>query len=271
MNMSVESSDWHGEHLLLRDGAFSDPRPVVSLVPATMTSAADLYRRSVRYLGVVLVLLVACGSFRETGTSDVAGDAGENLPGAIVDNALSRDAGSDVEGDSTRFSEVDSPCHVESSSTLPGVRIEFTTSLCAWTLAEVRAGVQIDYWVRIDADVKGVVPLPQDAGECDEPGPSGLILFEELAGDGQRYGMYDKGLCEGPLEESVTLRSGSYSGTFQWDGRNWSGPSDTGAQKGDPFPPGVYTLTVSAWGRLEDEAGATAFKVAGSLRVRLRE
>ena len=148
-------------------------------------------------------------------------------------------------------------------STLPGVCIEFTTEKTTWTAAEAASGLQIEYVVKIDDDTEGIQPVAQDAGECDMPGPSGLILFEDLRGDGHRYCLCDQGYCEGlPLEHS-TLHKGIYPGAFEWDGRNWTGSSDIGVSKGDPFPPGRYTLTVSAVGRRRIEERETDFEVVG--------
>ncbi len=140
---------------------------------------------------------------------------------------------------------------LDGNTTLPGVSIKFTTSQRKWSLAEVRAGLRIEYQVAIDHDVENVVPVAQDAGQCDEAHSSGLILFETLKGGGLRYGIYDQGLCFRPeryKKDPVTLRAGVYPGAFEWDGRSWDGPSDTFAQKGDYFPVGTYTLTVSAVG-----------------------
>ena len=53
----------------------------------------------------------------------------------------------------------------------------------------------------------------------------------------------------------MTLRAGRYEGSFEWTGRNWYGPSDTGNPMGAPFPPGTYTLEIRAEGlyRLEED------------------
>ena len=147
---------------------------------------------------------------------------------------------------------------------LPGVSINFTTTRTTWTTAETANGLQIEYVVSIAEDVEAVHPETQDAGWCGDPGPSGLILFEDLRGNGQRYCLCDYGLC---LEEPVefrTLPKGTYPGTFYWEGRNWTGSSDTMRPKGDAFPPGRYTLTVSAIGLRRVANQEKYFKVVGS-------
>ena len=161
-------------------------------------------------------------------------------------------------------------CGSRSSTTLPGVRIEFVTPTCNWTLQEA-AGLRIDYAVVVDRDIDGVQPVPQDEGQCDAPGASGLILFEELQGSGQRYCLCDNGLCPGEPQKRGTLRKGRYPGTFRWDGRNWTGSSDAAVVKGEPFPAGHYTLVVSAVGRFRDGERDVTFKVTSSLELTLRE
>jgi hypothetical protein len=54
----------------------------------------------------------------------------------------------------------------------------------------------------------------------------------------------------------VDLVAGVYEASFEWDGREWFGPSDTGNPKGDPFPPGTCQVRVSASGTYRDEGGA---------------
>lgn len=157
-----------------------------------------------------------------------------------------------------------SGCSDSRASSLPGVSLSISGP-CTFTLAQARAGIAVPYALTIAADVSGVVPLPQDAGGCGRPGPSGLILFENLDGGGQRYCLCDTGLCLPPSQTPVTLRAGTYAGSFRWDGVNWFGPSDTGNPKGAAFPAGAYQLRVSATGKV---AGAN-FAVAATYPIRL--
>ena len=57
--------------------------------------------------------------------------------------------------------------------------------------------------------------------------------------------------------------------SFEWDGRNWTGPSDFDNPKGDPFPPGSYTLTVRIVGKIETTDGKKPYDVANSVEVKL--
>jgi hypothetical protein len=159
-------------------------------------------------------------------------------------------------------------CAPGGSSELPGVKLEFIGASCTFTLAQAAAGLEIPYQVVVDDDVTGVVPKPQDSGQCDKPGPSGLILFEKLDGGGQQYCICDTGLCAFQ-EQAVTLKKGTYPGKFSWDGKNWSGPSDTGNPKGKDFPAGKYTLEVSAKGRAKVFGVNQDFTVWATIPVNL--
>jgi hypothetical protein len=149
-------------------------------------------------------------------------------------------------------------------SDLAGVSIDFPEQRCVFTLAEAAAGIGIDYQVVVEAPVAAVTTRPQDAGGCDTAGDSGLILFEDLAGSGERYCICNTGLCPG-ADVTSDLAAGSYPSQFTWMGRNWSGPSDTGMPMGAPFPPGSYTLTVSAVG----EHGGAPIRIEGTFTIHL--
>ncbi|MBM4395399.1 MAG: hypothetical protein FJ087_06875, partial [Deltaproteobacteria bacterium] len=157
------------------------------------------------------------------------------------------------------------------TSTLPGVRIEFSdTAECAFTQSKAAAGVKIGYQVIVEHDVTDVKTMPQDAGHCDQPAwTDGLILFEDLGGQGQRYCKCDSGLCAPPAPKPVTLKKGVYPFEFVWHGRNWAGPSDTGNPEGSPFPPGHYVLQVGAIGEAKILGMPTfqEFEVAGTFPV----
>ncbi len=74
------------------------------------------------------------------------------------------------------------------------------------------------------------------------------------------------GLCPpGPLS-AIPLPKGRYQGSFDWDGVNWGGPSDTGEPKGPAFPPGKHTLSVSTAG----EAAGSCFTVSASMQLTLQ-
>jgi|GEM_PF-2180882 len=161
-------------------------------------------------------------------------------------------------------------CTTTSTSTLAGVAIQFKGDRCRFTLAEAATGLTLPYQVLVQTEWAGVIPRPQDAGGCDQPGSSGLILFERLSGGDQHYCVCDTGLCMGPDETPIGLAPGAYPAAFTWDGVNWDGPSDTGNPKGAPFPAGTYTLEVSARGKLASPPD-TPFEVKATLTVILEE
>ena len=150
------------------------------------------------------------------------------------------------------------------------IAIQFPQDEYELTLAEVAGGVAFEYRILVREGIDNIVPQPQDTGGSEGPGPSGMYPFEEISGNGQSYSLLDLGLGCGAFPPQ-RLESGSHMISFDWDGRNWGGPSDTDMPKGAPFPPGEYTLTVSVAGLLILEGGAQPYKVSGSATVRLTE
>lgn len=154
------------------------------------------------------------------------------------------------------------------TSSLPGVTLSFPDATCRFSLAQARAGVQLTYEVAVEQSIGDISPRSQDTGGCGAPGDSGLIVFEQIAGGGQRYCLCDTGMCE-PKQPVTTLRAGHYTGSAAWDGRNWSGPSDTSNPKGSPFPAGDYEFSVSAVGTWRVQGSDQPFEVSGTMHVTL--
>jgi hypothetical protein len=167
-------------------------------------------------------------------------------------------------------------CEITEQSALPGVHIRLPSdTVCQYTLAQARAGIVIPYSVSVDHDIEGFASEPLDIGHCEVPDPGVFGTFEQLSGNAQFYARADVGGCFGQALRPGTLRKGDYSHNFEWDGRNWRGPSDTGEPKGAPFPAGIYTLTIRAQG-YSDITGADAgsgdpFAASATLRVLLRD
>jgi hypothetical protein len=163
------------------------------------------------------------------------------------------------------------PCRLGESSNLPDVSIHILRDDCTFTLAEARAGISVPYEVTVANDVEQVVVTPAAGTYCYQAGTSGLLVFENLGGGGQHYCLCDRGLpnrsyCEQP----ATLHAGVYSAAFTWDGRNWTGPSDTNNPKGEYFPVGAYRLDIIAQGSQGAiDAGATAFSVNAAFGINL--
>ncbi len=201
-----------------------------------------------------------------------AGSADDTSVDAGSDDDVSVDAGSDDDlgqdvGADTSNDAGPGACATTSSSDLPGVKLEVAATPCEFTLAEAAAGIGIAWTVTIDAGTDAVFSLPQDAGGCQQPDSSGLIIFARLQGGGQNYCVCDTGLCMSPDETPVDLVAGTYEGTFSWDGKSWSGPSDTGNKKGPAFPAGTYELVLSAKGKRVVAGIQTPFEVRATRAV----
>jgi hypothetical protein len=231
-------------------GCYADRAVVAKRYRGTTTMRRSTWREERCSIALVMAVAAACGGMT-------------NRDAAVASNTRFVERSKEHASDRGAGDAPLSACGNRSQTTLPGVRIEFLTQRCSWRLEETATGLRIDYVVVVAGDIDGIQPVPQDEGGCDEPGPSGLILFEEVGGNGQRYCLCDKGLCPGLPQKRMTLRKGRYPGAFLWDGRNWSGMSDTEAAKGDPFPVGRYTLVVSAVGNRWDGERDVTFQVTG--------
>jgi len=160
-------------------------------------------------------------------------------------------------------------CDLSSSSNLPGVSIQFPDAPCAFSLAQAAAGIHIAYRVVVAQTLAGVHPMPSDAGHCQTPDASGLIVGFSFDGGVQRYCLCDIGPCSAPTFTTAPA-AGTYDATIAWDGRNWFGPSDTGNPEGAAFPVGTYQLTLTAGGSWDDpDAGSAGrtYTVTGTRNI----
>lgn len=169
-------------------------------------------------------------------------------------------------------------CKTSSLSSLPGVRVEFPNDVpCRFTLGQAKDGIEVPYRIVVDQDLPGFAGTPPDIGDCLVPDAGQIEPLATLSGNNQFYGVTDVGGCVGnqPLEIG-TLAKGTYPWKFKWDGVNWFGPSDSGGEKGKPFPAGLYTLKVTAGGYYDiadgEQADAgTPGEVVGTLGVLLSD
>jgi len=146
------------------------------------------------------------------------------------------------------------------------VSIELPQQACSFTTQEAKRGVTFKYVIHVDASARG--PVYVAAQECRAPGPSGLVPYGSVEGDGQRYCDCDQGDCwQEPTPHQLT--AGRYPGSFEWDGVNWLGSSDWNAPKGAPFPTGKYEVRVWATGSKSAD-GSEPFVVEATLPIRLR-
>jgi hypothetical protein len=151
------------------------------------------------------------------------------------------------------------------------VSIEFSKPEYVFSASELAKGVRINYSVNVVSDVPEMCPEPQDWGHCAPAGPSGLCPFEEISGHGQSYSLRDCGRCAARPAQAVEIRKGSYPLSFEWDGRNWNGPSCTSDPKGPPFPPGTYSLKVSMAGSRGPEGKRQPYRVEKAVKVIVKD
>jgi len=151
-------------------------------------------------------------------------------------------------------------CDRLGSSDLPGVSIEFPDDRCRYSMAEVAAGIPINYTVVVASTLTDVTPTALDAGGCAQPDRElGLMPLLQITGLGQSYCACDLGLClrDGSAQPTTVVPAGRYDRTMPWTGRNWGGPSDTNRPLGDAFLPGTYTFNVTASGRWRPHGDGT--------------
>lgn len=191
---------------------------------------------------LALSFLVAIGCSSSPIDRPPVQDGSVDVP-TPVDQQTSTDATTDVD-------ETPITCRIAEESNLPGVRIHVTTDDCTFTVAQAQAGIHIPYEITVEQDVD-TIPTEPPGSYCYPPGASGLMVGAVLSGGDQRYCRCDEGPPDGFLcTKTSRVRAGVYPATFDWDGVNWFGPSDTGNRKGAAFPPGLYRLDITARGSI---------------------
>jgi len=217
-------------------------------------------------LGILVLATGGCGSHGTLGVgghdsgAEVSSAPGDAPADSVIDGPSPPDhplgdlsslaevsSMPDRPGDDASPPPLSGACNGAASSDLPGVSLDFPDDRCSYSLSEVAAGITIKYQVVVAQTLGGLFPAADDWGHCDGPATSGLIVGFELSGNTQRYCLCDVGYC--PSQNyATTATAGTYPVTIAWDGRNWYGPSDTSNPKGAAFPPGAYTLTLTARG-----------------------
>jgi hypothetical protein len=150
------------------------------------------------------------------------------------------------------------------------VKVEFPKDGYTLALAEAAKGVKFEYKIVVSEDRAGVVALPFGPSFNEPAGPSGLHPREAISGNNQRYCLEDFGLAFPPKGKAATLKKGEYKHAFEWDGRNWSGPSDTNNPKGKAFPAGTYDVTVTIRGELETPKGRVPYTLTEKTKLVLK-
>lgn len=157
-------------------------------------------------------------------------------------------------------------CEGTSMSSLPGVTIVFPPQPCTFTLAEVQSGVVFHYEVHVEAELPDVQRYRQDAGHCDEPEASGLIVAPRIFGGDEMYCFCNQGLCPGLDIPPTTLQPDVYPGELEWKGWNWQGPH---VDLGPAFPPGEYTVQERAIGSFKSNGADVDYEVLAQLPITL--
>jgi hypothetical protein len=147
----------------------------------------------------------------------------------------------------------DTSCAVENiTGTFPGVSISVRGDTC--TLARGQAAV-FSYEVTVDPSVPAVLVHGSGpgCGSClaRTSDPSTWVDYEiggtSASGQSQIYCLCDVGCCAPDTDRTVQMTPGTVTGTIDWSGRTWNGPSDTGQPMGDFFEPGQYFVSVQLW------------------------
>jgi hypothetical protein len=118
--------------------------------------------------------------------------------------------------------------------------------------------------------VEGVIAVGNPPSYHEPAGPSGLHPRERISGKGHGYCLLDLGLAAPPKEVAKKLKKGTYEHSFEWDGRNWSGPSDTGLPKGKAFPAGTYEVSVILNGKLVTDKGKVPYSITNKTKLVLK-
>lgn len=156
----------------------------------------------------------------------------------------------------------DGPCAVEGvTGTLPGVTLTIRADSCVF---ERGTGGTFTYEVTATADAPAIT-VPDSGGGCGRCGAytTDPLSFTRYAiggssagGTEQGYCLCDVGCCPPTQERTIQLDAITSTDAFQWSGRTWEGPSDTGNPMGDFFLPGRYEVRVGFSGFAQ--GGATA-------------
>lgn len=140
----------------------------------------------------------------------------------------------------------DEPCEVSGDG--PGVKITIRSDSCAYDRGDPAV---FRYEITTTEEVPEItVQASQGCGSCRKATPehtswtSWQISGTSSDGQSQRYCRCDTGCCAPDEAAVVKPRATTSTGTIEWSGRTWGGPSDTGQKEGDFFAPGRYEVVV---------------------------
>jgi hypothetical protein len=144
----------------------------------------------------------------------------------------------------------DGPCAVEGvTGAVPGVTLAIRSASCVYKRGTPAA-------FTLEVTTTGATPaitLPNTSGCSDcrlfSSDPASFtrarIQGTSAGGEVEQYCECDYGCCAPTHGQSVQLDITTTSTTFNWTGREWDGPSDTGNAMGDFFLPGRYSVNFS--------------------------
>ncbi len=150
------------------------------------------------------------------------------------------------------------PCGVKDvTGTLPGVRISIEADKCVFKVGE---GGTFRYTVVTEASVPAIdIPASVGCGRCSgtSDAPSTFISWM-VNGSGQQFCWCDQGCCAPNPAMTNKPKATTTTGTIEWHGRNWNGPSDFSPNpEGAVFPVGKYGVNVSFEGGSKGRVVAT--------------
>jgi hypothetical protein len=147
----------------------------------------------------------------------------------------------------------DGPCGVEGiTGTIPGVTLTIRSSSCVYPYG---TPATFTFEVTTAANVPPIT-LPNTSGcsLCALFSPDPLSFTSYTIGGTsagavpQRYCECDVGCCAPTHGETIDVDVTTKSTDFDWSGRTWNGPSDTGNPMGDFFLPGRYDVHLTFGG-----------------------
>ena len=216
-----------------------------------------------------------------SGTDAISDVSGSDATG--TDAAIGTDAISDVSPGTDAMTPDSTPdvpdsapdvpvtaCAPTYEGSIPGATLDLSKTPCKFSISAAKGVFDLGYQVNVASAEKFSVGSNFGCNPQVKDDHGGMAISEEVAGGTQKWCLCDQGLCA-PIKPPFTASlPGSYHVTFNWDGNNWYGPSDTGNKPGPAFPPGDYVFTVSISGDHQKADGSVeTFSATAKLPITL--
>jgi hypothetical protein len=145
------------------------------------------------------------------------------------------------------------PCSVEGvTGTIPGVTLAIRSSSCTYVPGQT---AHFTFEVTTDASVPGISVAATTGCSACQQGTTDPLSWVGWSvggrapdGSSQMYCLCDTGCCAPHDAATIQPAVADEMASFDWDVRNWNGPSDTSAPEGAYFPPGSYAVHVTFHG-----------------------